>query len=460
MTKDFFSLLVCPNCSGQLVAVSRYPSAPVAMEYGILRCECSEYPVVAGIPIFKAQGRVNVMEQTTESVRNLGPDVSRVRDLIHQGKYEAALLLLLVIPNRRTSRLLSLAESLPRRLQGITQSLAGRAWKRQQAEQRDWLLRPIEQTTASEMLAFFYRGILRDEELYHHFRCSFGQPRHLAGQTLTTLLPTSSSPILDLACGFGHTIHHWRLRHPQQQVVGIDRNFFHLYVAKNWVAPGAKYICSDADVRLPFPASVFCGVYCSDAFHLFLRKQQCVDEMRRIVEPGGLMILSRFGNKEVEPHEGYELGPEGYRSLFTGLRTRLFSEQELLQRYLNGLVANLESSDPVDLHSHKWISLVASTDFGVFKGRERFAEWPHHAGRLQVNPLYQKVDEDSSNSVTLELKFPTAWYEFENSDCLQYMPKTAQLTKDNLKDMEAGATASLTELLRQFVIIGLPDRYL
>jgi SAM-dependent methyltransferase len=400
------------------------------------------------------------MEQTTESVRNLGPDVSRICALIRQGEYAAALLILLVIPNRRTSRLLSLAESVPRRFQAIMHSLAEKAWKRQQAQQRDWLLRPVNQTTASEMLAFLYCHSLQDNELYHHFRCYFGQPRHLAGQTLAILLPTSASPILDLACGFGHNMHHWRCRHPQHQVVGIDRNFFHLYVAKNWVAPGAEYICSDADVRLPFLPSFFCGIFCSDAFHYFLRKQQCVDEMRRIVEPGGLIILSRFGNRQVEPHEGCELEPDGYLRLFEGLHAQLFSEKELLQRYLGGLRGNCESHDPNDLRSQKWISLVASPANKTLDGDVYVMNWPHGMGQLQLNPLYHKTHEDSSGCVTLELKFPTAWYRFENSECLEYMPSTVRLTRDNLEDMKAGAAPALADLIRQCVIIGLPERYL
>jgi SAM-dependent methyltransferase len=401
-----------------------------------------------------------VMAQTTDSVEILGPDVGQLRDLIRQGNHETALLLLLVTPNRITRRLLFLAESAPGRFRATMRSVADGALRSQQAAHKDLFLRPPEQGTAVEMFDFFYGHNLHDNASSQHYRCRFAQPRHLAALTLSCLLPSSARPILDLACGFGHHLHYWRACYPRHTLIGADRNFFHLYVAKNWVAPGAGYICSEADTRLPFRSGDFCGVCCTDAFHYFLRKQLAVDEMRRIIEPAGLLVLNRIGNRQLEPREGYELSPEGYQRLFAGLHIQMFSERELLQRYLKGLGPDWESSGSIDLSSHKWLHLVASADPARFRDRVAFTEWPHCAGRLRLNPLYQKTAEDSSGCVTVQLKFPTAWYEFENSECLEYMPRTAQLTKKDLQDVEQGVvTDELRELLRQCVIVGMPDRY-
>ena len=195
---------------------------------------------------------------------------------------------------------------------------------------RELLVNSEKGTTAHDLIGFFYRHSLRSE-LYNHFYYKFSQPRHLAGLSLASLLPVSEKPILDLACGFGHFMHYWITTHPGQRVIGLDRNFFQLYVARNWVAPGGDFICSEADLKLPFPSHGLCGVFCADAFHYFLRRWQCAEEMKRVIEPEGLIILARFGNSQAEPREGYELSVAGYLKLFDGLTWRMFSEDDLLQ---------------------------------------------------------------------------------------------------------------------------------
>jgi ubiquinone/menaquinone biosynthesis C-methylase UbiE len=176
---------------------------------------------------------------------------------------------------------LSMADSAPGRFQKPIRALANWSWAERLAEQRSRFRRPVSQTTAMEMIDYFYRQSLHSED-YHYFSCRFGQPRHLAALALATLLPRSHMPLLDLACGFGHFMHYWRASPPAQQVVGVDRNFFQLYVARSWVAPRGDFVCADADQRLPFAAKSFGGVLCSDAFHYFLRRAQCAGEMRRV----------------------------------------------------------------------------------------------------------------------------------------------------------------------------------
>ena len=460
MKRDFLRRLECPHCAGPLRRDAPHPAGGDALEYGLLRCSCSEYPVVAGIPIFKAEGRVSVMDQTTDSVVTIGPDVRELRDLIRQGAHEEALLRLLVMPSRRTSRWLMLAETVPARFRRFARGVAERSWKRQRDEHRAWLRRPPAESNAMEMIDFFYRRSLKSE-LYHYFSCRFAQPRHLAALSLASLLPTSDQPVLDLACGFGHILHYWRQVHPRLGVIGLDRNFFQLYVARHWVAPGAEFVCSDADVRLPFPTASLGGVFCSDAFHCFLRRAQCADEIRRLVEPGGLRVLARFGNRLVEPREGYELSPAEYARLFTGLQTRLLSEDELVREYLAGRGPQLApDGPPASVDHQKWISLVASDDAGRLRNHDRFAAWPHAAGRLRINPLYRQSRDDAGN-LGLTFEFPSPWYEFENSGCLQYMPRNARVSADALARMERGdRSPELDELVRQCVVVGMPDRYL
>ncbi len=461
MRAALLSQLLCPNCGGVFTASVRSPSQGSEIEYGILTCGCNEYPIIGGIPIFKVEGRVDVMQQTTDSILQYGPNVKELISLVRAGQYEKALLLLLVIPKRSVNKLLAFVDYVPQRARAGVKALGRRLWSNQQQKNRELLVNMEKGTTAHDLISFFYQHSLRSE-LYNHFYYKFSQPRHLAGLSLASLLPVSEKPILDLACGFGHFMHYWIKTHPEQRVVGVDRNFFQLYVARNWVAQGGDFICSEADLKLPFSSHGFCGVFCADAFHYFLRRWQCAEEMKRVTEPEGLIILARFGNNQAEPREGYELSVEGYLKLFNGLPWRIFSEDDLLQGYLKRLGPQLEEPSTLSvLATQKWLYLVASERPESFRDYPRFETWPHSVGHLKLNPLYRGVNKDPAGNMTVEFQFPSSWYEFENSACLQYMPRKAIISASTLHALSSGTwTDEIESLVRLCVIIGMPERYL
>ncbi len=460
MRPDLLSQLRCPNCGGTLTVSVGSASQGSEIEYGVLTCACNDYPIIGGIPVFVAEGRVNVMRQTTDAVWRYGPDVKDLIRLVQAGRHEEALLSLLVFPTRALRRLLAFRYG-PGKAQAGVRALATRLWSRQQRKSRELLVDTGHGTTAGDLISFFYRHALRSE-LYNHFFYKFSQPRHLAGLSLASLLPVSEKPILDLACGFGHFMHYWITTHPGQRVVGVDRNFFQLYVARNWVAPGGDFICSEADLRLPFASRAVCGVFCADAFHCFLRRWQCAEEMKRVIESEGLIILARFGNSQAEPREGYELPVASYAKLFDGLQTRFMSEDDLLQPYLARLGPQLEETSTLStLTPRKWLYAVASESREWLRNHPQFETWPHGVGRLRLNPLYREVDQAPDGKVTMEFAFPSSWYEFENSGCVQYMPKTAIISTRARDALSAGTWSDEVEaLVRQCVVIGTPERYL
>jgi len=461
MRSDLLNQLLCPNCGGAFSTSLRSPAQGSEIEYGILTCGCNEYPIIGGIPILKVEGRVDVMQQTTDTVLQYGPNVKELISLVRAGQHEKALLMLLVIPKRIVNKLLASVDYVPRRARAGVEALGRRLWSNQQQKNRELLVNMEKGTTALDLISFFYRYSLRNE-LYNHFLYKFSQPRHLAGLSLASLLPVSEKPILDLACGFGHFMHYWIKAHPGQRVIGIDRNFFQLYVARHWVAPGGDFICSEADLKLPFSSQSLCGVFCADAYHCFLRRWQCAEEMKRVIEPGGLIILARFGNSQAEPREGYELSVAGYLRLFDGLSWRMFSEDELLQWYLKRLGPQLEKPSTLSaLTSSKWLYIVASERAERFRNYSSFKTWPHSMGRLKLNPLYDEVNKDPAGNMTVEFQFPSSWYEFENSACSRYMPKTALVSKEVLGAVASGTwSEDLEALVRHCVFVGMPERYL
>lgn len=464
MKTETMSILLCPYCAGPLALEGAVAAAPGEIASGILACRCSEFPVLGGIPIFKRDGRVDMMKQTVDAPQIRGPELSVLLDLIRAGAAEDALLLLLTPPSPSIRRGLDLVEQLGRWRQGRPRSLLYRAWKRAARKLAPLFLggsglegdRP---TTAFDAFDYYYRRS-STSELYNHFTHRFGQPRHLTSLDLAALLPASDGPVLDLACGFGHTLHYWRTAHPARAFVGLDRNFFELYVAKRWVAPGAEYVCSEADMKLPFRDGTFRGAFCSDAFHYFLRKALCVEELQRVVGDRGLIVLARVGNALVEPREGYELDPDGYARLFSTMPRRLIADRELLRRYRDGRLPDLAAEPAAGaLDGEKWISLVASRDPDVLRDHGRLDGWPHGCGRLALNPLYRSSDEEDGG-VLLAFSFPSRWYAFENGACLEYMPETIRVGRETLGAIARGERSPDVEaLVRQCVVLGLPARY-
>ncbi len=450
--------LECPFCGGSLSITRRDPEAGEEVESGILRCACGEIPVVGGIPIFRREGRVDVMLQTRDASSSVGPSVASILELVRSGHGEEALRLLLVPPDRSIRKALLAAELLPARRQGRVRTALQSAWARRARKRSGALLENPPKATAAEVLSDHYRGLGRPEH-FHHFFHRFSQPRHLTSLALAELLAGGRGAGLDLACGPGHTLHALTTRAPERPWIGLDRNFFELYFARRWTAPRADYVCADADGPLPFSQGVLGGALCSDAFHNFLRKRLCAAELLRAVAPDGVILLSRIGNRLVEPREGYELDPDEYRALFPGVASRLVSDRALLDRYVSGRAPDLSGEPaPEELAREKWLSLVVDRTGRALRDHGAFPAWPHGFGRMRVNPLYA---EDVTNRGRWSLRMPSAWFEFENGACRAYMPESVELSDEVVADLEAGRrTAETEELVRRCVVLGFPDKYL
>ncbi len=315
--------------------------------------------------------------------------------------------------------------------------------------------------TAVEALRFYYGGSYRDGML-DYFTFRFGQPRHLAALCLASLFQYIEGPILDIACGVGHLTHYLTNGCGNREVVGIDRNFLQLVIAKTYVAPAAAYVCCEADRSLPFSTDSFAGILCSDAFHYFQHRIVCVREMERLAKSDGLMLITRFGNSLVEPREGYELTPEGYGSLFCNRPTVLTCEDSLLARYLQKHGPKLDTEPSADhLKAQKWLSAVTSTRTDLFHDDGALESWPHAVGRLKINPLYVEEETDSSEERVFRFRFPSRWYEIEDSNYRQYAPDLVRLPAKVFDQIEAGErTNEIEKLVAQCFLIGMPDRYL
>jgi SAM-dependent methyltransferase len=257
---------------------------------------------------------IDVKAETRAGSLFQGPSSREVIKLLQSGEWARAFEVLI---NPPTSKLdLPLIDRLAK-VPGVGGLARYARWKSATVAAPHWrrrFLRDLqalgERATAMKVLKLYYDGWYK-QELMNYFMYRFAQPRHLVALSLASVLTQHRGAVLDVACGVGHLTHYLSSPPHSLPVVGLDRNFFQLYIARNYVAPSADFICCPADGPLPFATEAFGGVLCSDAFHYFLEKQRCADELQRIVAADGSIVITRVGNLAVKPNEGYELLPAG-----------------------------------------------------------------------------------------------------------------------------------------------------
>jgi SAM-dependent methyltransferase len=229
-------------------------------------------------------------------------------------------------------------------------------------------------------------------------------------------------------------------------------------VARHWVAPGAQFVCGDGELPLPFADGALAASLCADALHHFDRKRECLDELRRCTA-GGTIVVAGVGNLLVEPREGEECTPGGYAALLAPWPYRLRSEAELVGRYVRGEGPDL--ADPAvrqPFEGGKWLYYVASEDPAMLRTHGALGTWPHASGRLALNPLYSLRARGGAFDLTL--RFPSPWYAFENGALAEYHPRNVTVDARTLDAVAHGRrTPKVEELLAQFVVVGLPERY-
>lgn len=446
--------LRCPFCRGSFSFDERPAPSIGRAEFGLLRCSCSIFPVVDGIPIVQ-RAPVGMFEHTRGTPEIDGIEIEALCRLIELGKTAEALLECLCVPHVPPR----MAALLGWRLAHSPQVGAFVRWRARQRLLRDVVSRRSA-LRARDVLSFYYfsdQGL--DPAVGHYFVRRFAQPRHLAALALCASVPSSDQPVLDIACGIGHLEHYLGSRADPVPVVGLDMNYYHLWVARHWIAPASDYVCGNVKDGLPFTDDSFSAVMSSDAYHYFPERASLLAEMRRCA-PGKMVLLSRVGNAQVMPNEGDERSPAAYLAEFGEEPVRAFTEGQLLRSYLR-------RNDPFDeptahaaeLSDCKWLSFVWNAPAAARRSVAADSVPPHAVGRLGVNPIYVQSTADSGE-LRLRFEFPNTWYAYENHDMLLYCPERGSLAPQQLQLLDQGYAAPLLRpSVDNFMVLGMPELF-
>src|SRR5262249_39064829 len=279
---------------------------------------------------------------------------------------------------------------------------------------------------------------------------------------LCSIIERPVKPILDLACGAGLITRSMTGVAQGQPVVGFDRDFFLLYVAKNWLATEAFYVCGDGDQPLPFGDDTLSAVFCSGAFEFFTSKAACIRELKRLTRTDGTIILATLPT-DAKMHPA-TLSVAGYEALVADIPHRLVPGVDILSRYLQKQGPSLTHQAEMErVAEDPWLSVVASQRAAVFRDHGRFEDWPHANGNLRLDPLYREVSRDEQGNVHLRRVFPSAWFEYETGEYgfKDYLPETVAVGDRALTELSQGhRTPEVEALIGRGVVLGFPDRYI
>jgi len=407
MRLDLLERLRCPYCGGplNLCESTRTVRGLQSLHTGVLGCECSAYPVLEGIPCLHAS-------QTA----------------------------------RQALRCLEHGDA-----PGAWQALGGGAGEETRTP-------AAEPATFREGLDHWCPGPEK-EYLLHRF----SDPTFVAMESLLRPLaarhPVENGWILDVCGGAGHATRLLSNLHPSARVVLADRDPGRLRLAGRFMAPNADLVCCDAAQPLPFRHGGFDWVQCVDGLNYVWPRRLLVTEMLRSASPSGVVLALHMHNALcVNPSAGMPLSPATFRSLFEPWPVRLYAESGWLAAAHRSEAPDL-AGDATDeaLQREPALCAVAALERKWFDALPPPAP-PALAGAWAINPLYQVRTE--GNTLRLERRFPSAYYEEEFGALKTYLPEVVSLTAEDVKALKQGERSGrLAKWIRQRVLLDLPEGY-
>jgi SAM-dependent methyltransferase len=201
-------------------------------------------------------------------------------------------------------------------------------------------------------------------------------------------LPPRCGRILEIGCSSGYFTH--KLLERAEEVHGIDINGEHIEHARR-LYPAAHFHCSDCEA-LPYDDESFDVVVMLEVYEHVADRKRLIDEIDRVLKPGGCLILST-------PHRGMFSFLDSFN-----LKTRLMRGfprvadfcMRRLQRY-----RSTQYTDNLTWHPHFSLAEVRES-LG-----ERFAIERVHRGGLFVFPVAAILRSLAVRMVRSRLLFDT-----------------------------------------------------
>lgn len=243
--------------------------------------------------------------------------------------------------------------------------------------------------------------------------------------------------VFELACGAGHYLREFARLTPD--VAGGDLVFAKLWLARHWIAPGARLLCFDAAAPWPLADAAAKLVFCHDALYFLPQKPHVAAEMLRVAGPGGRVLVGHAHNALVDNlSAGEPLAPAAYAALFGA--PLLYDDRELTAALVEGRAPRPVPAEALADAPAVAMAAGAGEPRPVLGG----LAVPPPGAVLRRNPLYAGSD----------IRWPSERYEREYGPLATY-PARAEAPERAV----AGADPATDALARRRVLVSLPERW-
>lgn len=124
------------------------------------------------------------------------------------------------------------------------------------------------------------------------YDAAFGRhARALHSLLLRQLAEIPHHRVLDVGCGTGALLEQMAARWPGGSYTGVDLSPGMTAVARERLGGRALVLQGDAEA-LPLPDGRFQAAVCCDSFHHYPHPEAALREIRRVLEPGGVLLLA------------------------------------------------------------------------------------------------------------------------------------------------------------------------
>jgi SAM-dependent methyltransferase len=436
--RELLASLRCPY-TGSRLSVETSDSGP-ELDYAISRSEAGEFPIIGG-----------VLRLTADALRE--PLV----ELIRAGQREASLRGALEVPFLTNWGIKATAlwrRVGPRRLFGYARYTSG-----------------PEKNRIYRLVTRSYENFCQLAEAANDGRWTNWQAYRLSMPPFLSSYPlahlaTGRRAIFDFGCGLGHSAFLMKRLAPQADVVCADYSFTSMFLAKCWIVPEADCICLDGDFPMPFVDGRFDFVFSSDALQYIESKAGLAREFRRILSKEGVIALPHLHNRRSATKVGnFALTASGYACLFEDMATRMCVEDDIVSDYFGcGALDLTRGYDMSTLNdATEGLTLVAANStapFTKYNGLiEAYVDALRHPG---VNPAYSA--QASENGVTFTRRLDAPYASERTVQGHELLPRTwrgetGPLDSTSLLAMRQKNPSRLVELVRQLLVIDMPESY-
>jgi ubiquinone/menaquinone biosynthesis C-methylase UbiE len=118
--------------------------------------------------------------------------------------------------------------------------------------------------------------------------------RYIVASTRETLARLALGPgdrLLDLGCGTGALLRELVSHVEPTRLCGVDLSPAMLAQARASLPATVRLVAGDA-ARLPLAAGAFDVIVSSSSFHLWAQPERALEELRRVLRPGGRLVLT------------------------------------------------------------------------------------------------------------------------------------------------------------------------